>query len=192
MKADGLVELTNCMVCYGVSFTVFIAVNLYKHIVTGEHDDLSTISGRPVRQAESSISYVIAWLSTCLLVPLFSHSIFSEVYSMKGGVADATVTIIGFSWLFLLEIVVWIYLQWIIRVRSKWVYVIYFTAMTILYFVFIFIVFGALRSFEATHVLVFAFSIPLIFAMDASRRSNNYREQHEKEGRIPNTKGVVS
>lgn len=194
MKADGLVELTNSMVCYGVSLALFVSVNLYKRIATSDHEAalaLIVVPQKASQKAETSMSYILAWILTCLLVPLFSHSIFAEVYSMKGGVADATVTIISSAWLFMLAIIVWIYMQWIVRVRAKWVYAIYFAFVTIVYIVLIFFVFGALRTFQAEHLLFLAFSIPLALAMDASRRSNNYRDQYEKTVKASTT-GLTS
>jgi hypothetical protein len=195
MKADNLVELTNSMVCYGVSLCVFVTLNLYKHYNTEQYalQVPPHIKSQQLRQAaETCWAYVISWTSTCLLVPIFSHLIFAEVYALKGGVADSTVTVIGLTWGFFLAMIVWIYIQWIARFRSKVLISVFFLAMFGVYIAQVFFTFASLHTTEPGHFVVFLFIIPIVTSIDATRRSNNYRDTVDNMVRAPSARKAVA
>ncbi len=184
MKADNLVELTNSLVCYGVSVCLFVAMNLYKKVSLEEHvsyTDLSALRSR----AENGWSYFISWTSTCILVPVFSHAIFAEVYALEGGVADSTITIITTTWLFMLAAILWIYIQYIACFTGRLIIGVFFAAYSILYIFMVFIVFSSLHTMQPVHYVALLFIIPLVSSIVATRHANTFRLQQSQKSLPP-------
>lgn len=195
MRSDALVEFTNALACYGVSFCVFVSLNLYKHFVTKASAKLAVPhfnQAKMLEAAENSISYKLAWTSTCLLVPLFSHLIFAEVYTMQGGIADSSLTILGLTWTFMLIMIVWIYAQWILMLSSRLLSGIFFLVVLGSYMALIVNVLGGLGTWSYDNLLVFVFFIPIVSAIDATRRSNNYRTYCRNHAQLPQASAATS
>ncbi len=191
MKSDNLVEITNALVGYGVSVALFVAMNLYKHVITEEYVTQGVPSSNPRRQqqlAENGWAYKFTWIATCVLIPIFSNVLFVEVYSEPGGVADSTVSILALVWSFMGTMMLWIYVQYIARFHSKVVIVFMFILMFAVYLALVGFVFGSLHSMHPGHFIVILLFLPIVSSIIATQKSNNYREAASKNGAIPSSR----
>lgn len=169
---NNLIKVLAALTISGISFLICLMLWHLKLYVGSLHFEKRVQKDKRFREYQNVWYFIVAWLGTCVLIPLLFSLTFNEIYDFPS-VIDETALILGMYPTYLMLMVFWMFVQYIVFKSPRLAFV--FLALAIGVAVLNIVLIFRMLSDDWHHWLTILLLLPPIFGVFATNTATTFR-----------------